>query len=206
MKKLVLSLAVFIAVSVSFTSCNEDNPVQIVPPMFGMWECIEIRAGGGGIVSLPTPINPELLRFFSINYVGVGMSGFFARVGADAGDLTGLLTGAGATEQDQAIWRNFLTTGAFVYTPLTPTTGTITHTANGVATTYQYDLVVSADGERLLILTEQIAAVGGPAVGGVMDMINLIFGGPVVNNAVYIQYVYRFNDRFTGFLPLPTHN
>jgi len=195
MKKLVLSLAVIIAISVSFTSCNEDTP--IVPPMFGMWECIEIRAGGGGIVSLPTPINPELLRFFSINYVGVGNTGGFARVGADAGDLTGLLAGAGA-EQDQAIWRNFLTTGQFVFTG-NAATGVITHTANGVSTDYRYD-IMTVDGERILILTEQIASVGGPAVGGIMDMINLIFGTQV-NNAAYIQYVYRYNNRLTGFLP-----
>lgn len=194
MKKLVLSLAVFIAVSVSFTSCSDDNPVQIVPPMFGMWECIEIRAGGGGVVSLPTPINPELLRFFSVNYVGAGNTGFFARIGADAGDLTALLANAGA-EQDQAIWRNFLTTGAFTFVG-NATSGEIIHTANGVATRYFYTM----PDRDTLILREVIAVAGGPAVGGVLDMINIIFGTQV-NNAAYIEYVYRRNDRLTGFLP-----
>jgi len=192
MKKLVLSLAVIIAFSVSFTSCNEESR----PPMNGTWRCVEIRAGGGGVVSLPTPINPELLRFFSVNYIGIGNTGAFARVGADAGDLTGLLAGAtGATEQDQAIWRNFLTAGQFTFTG-NSTNGTIIHTAGGVSTTYRYFM----PDRDTLILREYIATVGGPAVGGVLDMINLIFGTQV-NNAAYIEYVYVRDNAILGLFP-----
>ena len=192
MKKLILSLAVLIAVSASFTSCNIVRDTPILPPMNGFWECVEIRAGGGGIVSLPTPISPELLKFFSVHYVGAVTGGVFARIGTDVANLTGLLTEIGV-ESDESLWRSFLTTGTFVYTPVTPTSGMITHTARGVSTTYQYDLV-TIDGEEMLILSETIATVGGPAVGGIMDMINTIFGAPVVDNAVRIQYIYRRND------------
>jgi len=196
MKKLVLSLAVFIAVSASFTSCNIVRDTPILPPMNGFWECVEIRAGGGGIVSLPTPISPELLKFFSVNYAGAMTGGVFLRVGTDAGDLTGLLSSIGATAQDQVTWRDFLTGGSFVFTPQNATSGTITHTARGISTTYLY----SMPNRDTLVLREVIATAGGPAVGGVLDMIGLIFGTQV-NNAVYIEYVYRRNDRIANLFP-----